>query len=472
MKRALTTLCLIASIFAAEAKNELTDLFAPPPVGTMVKAQKVVTTEHGHPSVGILIPDRGMADPHVWIEDKTLYMMCGHDKSWEPVNTWVMDRWELWSTKDLLNWRYEYSIYPTDTYIGDQPNCWAGDICERGGKYYWFFSNRNLNSGVVVADKITGPYRDLLGKPLLTRDMAKTSPYDPEIYIENGEYHICFGAGVYYMARLAEDMKSLIDTPRAIRLNDKDGKHMGIGDKPTLFKRGEWYYLISGGRYAMSKELYGPYDFIGGFGSGGHNSFFEWEGQWYVVHETSDTNFFFRGVGLQPIYFREDGTMHTAKTRASHPGAGRDFTFTSSQMGWHIEEEGSTFAWNKEGYIEGKISQEGASVSSAIFLMCNLNTNKKLSFKLKNESAAKSLRISLASYEPVRFAWNEYPIKSDWSAHPSVEIPVEPKSKEWREYSVDVSQFKGHKQTLMQIKIEPAVGVKSGKWSLDDIILK
>ena len=52
-----------------------------PNTKTVITAQKIVKTEYGDVSVGILIPDRGMADPHVWIEDETLYMMCGHDKS-------------------------------------------------------------------------------------------------------------------------------------------------------------------------------------------------------------------------------------------------------------------------------------------------------------------------------------------------------------------------------------------------------
>ncbi len=440
------------------------------PNGETVEAQKIVKTEHGHISVGILMPDRGMADPHVWLENGRLYVMCGHDKSWEPVNTWIMNRWDLWSTDNLTTWKHEYSIDPTDTYIGDQPNCWAGDICERNGKYYWFFSNRNLNSGVMIADKITGPYKDLLGKPLLTPDMAKTHPYDPEIYIENGEYHICFGAGTYYMARLAEDMKSLIEKPRMISVVDKDGKKIGMGDKPAMFKRGDWYYLVSGGRYAMSKELYGPYNYVGNFGGGGHNSFFVWKGQWYVIHELGDTNIFYRGVGLQPLYFRENGEMHLAKTRAVHPGAGRDYNFNVSQMGWHVEEGETSFSWNEKGYIEGAVKSKEASVSSAIYLLNSMKYNNTLSFKLKNETSSKRVRVSLATYDDARFVWNVYPIQADWSQHTYVDIDVKPNSKKWETYTVDLTKM-GLKVRLMQIKISPAMDAKSGKWALDDVVL-
>ena len=467
----LLSIMLIISAWgnvSAQKKN----MFAPPKKGTMVKAQKIVTTEHGHKSIGILIPDRGMADPHVWIENETLYAMCGHDKTWEPVNTWIMDRWELWSTKDLVNWKYEYSIQPTDTYIGNLPNCWAGDLCERDGKYYWFFSNRNLNSGVMVADKITGPYRDLLGKPLLTPQTAKTKPYDPEIFIENGEYYIVFGASTYFISKLNKDMKSLKTKAEPITVLDEKGKHKPMGDKPAMFKRGEWYYLMSGNKYAMSKNLYGPYKFKGSFGVGAHNSFFQWKGQWYYIHETTDTNFFFRGIGLQPLYFNEDGTMHIAKTHADHPGTGRDYNFSASQMGWHVEQDGTTLHWNKKGYIEGQTTQKEAAISSASFVMSSLSYNNVLKFKLRNESNSNSVRITLASYDSARFPWKDYPLKSDWKKHTSVEVKVKPNSKKWIEYTIDMNSFKEKKESLMQIRIEPTFGAIEGKWAIDDIIIK
>ncbi|MFI3319866.1 MAG: family 43 glycosylhydrolase [Rikenellaceae bacterium] len=462
-------------LLAAVALLCTTSLFAQKETA---KAQKIVKTEHGDISIGILIPDRGMADPHVWIENGRLYTFCGGDKSWEPVNTWIMDRWELWSTDDLVNWQHELTIKPTETYIGDKPNCWAGDICERNGKYYWFFSNRNLNTGVMVADKITGPYKDLLGKPLLTPDMAKTHPYDPEIYIdEEGEYHICFGAGVYYMARLSEDMKSLKEKPRAISVKDKDGKHFGMGDKPTLFKRGDWYYLVSGGRYAMSKELYGPYDFKGSLGGGGHCSFFTWNDVWYRIHETSDTNCFYRGVGLQPVYFNEDGTIAPTKIKAVHPGNGRDYTFGASEMGWHAT-SGTTLKYDKSTEsIKGDISEKNAAIESAIFLMSEIKDLKEVKIEIRNETKATKLRIGMMSYmnprtNPKEFYWNVYPVKSDWSQGSFVEVEMKPNSKKMQQFTIPISQFKGLKQKLMQVRVEPACNASKGSWEIDNLIVR
>ncbi len=441
------------------------------------KAQKIVETEHGDISIGILIPDRGMADPHVWLENGRLYTFCGGDKSWEPVNTWIMDRWELWSTDDLVNWRHELTIKPTETYIGDEPNCWAGDICERNGKYYWFFSNRNLNTGVMVADKITGPYTDLLGKPLLTPDTAKTHPYDPEIYIdEEGEYHICFGAGTYYMARLSEDMKSLKEQPRMIVVNDEDGKRLGMGDKPTLFKRNDWYYLVSGGRYAMSRDLYGPYEFKGSLGGGGHCSFFEWDDVLYRIHETSDTNCFYRGIGLQPVYFSEDDTVAPTKIKAVHPGNARDFNFTASEMGWHAT-SGTTLEYDKKSQsIKGVISEESAAIESAIFLMLEAANLKEVTMDIRNQTGAKKMRVGIMTYQnprtnPKEFYWNIYPVDTDWSQASFVEVEIDANSKKMQHIEIPISKFKDMKQKVMQLRIEPVVDASQGKWEIDNLMV-
>lgn len=438
-----------------------------PNAKTVVTAQKIVKTEYGDVSVGILIPDRGMADPHVWIEDGTLYMMCGHDKSWEPVNTWIMDRWELWSTKNLTEWTYEYTIEPTDTYIGNNPNCWAGDLAERSGKYYWFFSNRNISTGVMEADRITGPYKDVLGKPLLPSGIIKGHPYDPEIFIENGVYTICFGAGTYYMATLADDMHSLVDTPKAIKVL-KDGKHVSMGDKSTLFKRDGWYYLLSGGRYAMSKELYGPYDYKGSFGGGGHNSVFQWKGKWYMVHETGDTNIFYRGIGLQPLYFNEDGTIYLAKKRAVHPGNGRDYTFTASQMGWRAL-DGTSLRWSDKGFIEGRINGKNAVIGSAVFLWCDVEKLDCISLELTNNTESNTMRIGVATHDDVPLFWDKYSpdVKSDEFKY--VTVPIK---KGFQKITLPIDEFKGLKNRLMQVRIEPASDALDGEWKLDNIIIR
>ena len=50
-------------------------------------------------------------------------------------------------------------------------NAWAGQIVARNNKFYMYLPMRrrggNMAIGVAVANSITGPWKDALGKPLL-----------------------------------------------------------------------------------------------------------------------------------------------------------------------------------------------------------------------------------------------------------------------------------------------------------------
>ncbi|GJM62443.1 family 43 glycosylhydrolase [Persicobacter diffluens] len=420
-------------------------------------------------SVDCIVPEHGMADPHAWVQNDSLYIICGHDESWEGKGSFRMDRWEVWSTTDLKNWNYHRSIYPKDTYIGDQPNCWAGDIVERNGQYYWFFSNRNINTGVVVADHITGEYKDLLGKPLLPSDIIPGHPYDPEIYEEDGVYTIIFGSGTYYMATLAEDMMSLETEPVAIRIEDENGKALTTPDKPTLFKRKDWYYLVYGDRYAMSKNLYGPYSFKGSFLSGGHTSFFEWQGQLYVLQENHDISAFFRGASLKPVYFNEDETVRIPKNDQWFPGPGRPWKFEKSTMGWNALN--GTTLYKGENRISGDISGKKAIIQSAPWLFTSTDGLSQIKIKLKNNTRANKMKVSLFTRDLSQRFWSEYTGQVDWEGEKWVEIPISAMDSDYQTYIIPLDQFEV-KEKLMQLALIPAANAYDGKWEIEEVIIE
>ncbi len=423
--------------------------------------------QDGSVSLGSVFPDQGLVDPHSWVENGRVYVFCGHDESWRTTDTWRMNRWEIWSSADLINWKHENDILPTDTYIGDQPNCWAGDICERDGKYYWFFSNAHHDTGVMVADKITGPYKDLLGKPLLPKGIIKGKPYDPEIFIENGEYYICFSAGTYHIAKLSKDMKSLATEPQPI-LVTFNGKKVATKDKSTIHKKGDKYYLLYSDRYAISSSLFGPYELQSETTTGGHNSIFTLNGQDYLIYEFGETYNFFRGTGLKPIYFDENGKATVPKSEIPHNPT---TTFEFSEQGW-CAEEGTTSVWNKKGYIEGKINAKGAYISSIPYVR-ETTKSKFITFDFVNKTDSERLRVTASTFTPIAvrgFYENIAPI--DWDNTPFVDVEVIPNSSEVQKVKIDVSKFGKLEESFRQIRIEPAPDASKGKWIIDNILIK
>lgn len=432
------------------------------------KQKKTTVNKHQAIEIPNVFPEKGLTDAHTIFANGRLYAFCGHDESWDTENGWHMDRWETWSTENLSDWRKESEIHPRDTYIGDLPNCFAGDIIERNGKYYWYFSNRNKSTGVMVADSPTGPFVDALGEPLLPTDIIKGHPYDPEIYEEDGEYTIIFGAGHYYAATLAEDMISLAEKPQAIKVLDKVGKDMWTADKSCVFKRNDKYYLIWEHKYAMADNLRGPYQFMGESLEGGHCNVFQWEGQYYCMLENKDIGLFYRGVSLKPLNFNPDGTIIVPESDAGFPANGRTWNFNLSRMGWRAI-EGTEVNWNTSKSISGAISGD-AIIESSPWLLTNMREYQTLKMRIRNNSSATQAKVYIASINPEGQFWSMPQII--WAKQAIVEIALEPNSEEFQEISVNLSKLSPLNRVLRRLRIEPAVGTNQGTWEIDRISIE
>lgn len=421
--------------------------------------------------VNTIAPDRGLADPHVLIVDDTIYAMCGHDRDWNIVTSCQMDRWELWATTNLTEWEHQLNILPTETYIGDEDNCWAGDLASKDGLYYWYFSNRNINTGVMVAPSMQGPWKDALGEPLLPEGLTTTRSYDPEIYEEDGKHYIIFGAGQYYIATLGDDMISLADEPQKLKVYKEDGSWQPTGDKPSMFKRGDWYYLWWGYRYAMSKNLKGPYTFKGQYIDGGHGSVFEWKGQWYSMQENHETNAFYRGVQIRPLYFNADSSVYIPEHNYEYPLPGRIYNFEHSTQGWRSEKGTEVLRNEAEDYIYGIANKKGSIVTSVPFIHTPIHLCEEVRITVKNISGSKSLKLALNGYDdPTRFT-RVAPQKVDWDREEWVEVKLR-KSKRWQEVVIPLSAFKTRKEHLHQIAVQPVPELSGADWAIKSVIVE
>ncbi len=286
-----------------------------------------------------IIPNKGANDPHIHIFNGKAYLSASHDNTIDS-KSFSMDDWWLWSSDDLVNWKLESYLKPEDTFIGKPfSGCWATDIAFRNGKYYWYFSEKNEQSGVVIGDSPSGPWKDPLKKPLLPSELTPTHEYDMGVFKDaSGEYYIVFGVWDYYIAKLNKDMISFAEVPQKIVINNPRGpynsdgmnKEMPTDDKPFIHSYRGKYYLSWGCFYAMADNVYGPYSYAGsiidassfakgydaptwpkGFLQGRHGSFFEWHNQWYFAYcDISQTgNRYFRDTFISYVHYKENGEM-------------------------------------------------------------------------------------------------------------------------------------------------------------------
>ena len=258
-----------------------------------------------------LINEAGMSDPHAIVVNDTCYLFTGHDVGFG-ITDWIMPDWRIYRSVDLQKWEYVGTISPEDNYMGEgNTSCWAGDIVERNGKYYWYFSNRKESTGVMVASKPEGPYVDVLGKPLV-------DSFDPAIFVDDDSIpYILYGEKGYKIARLKESMIELDEEPRDVVINQSS--YFPYTDKSSLHKRNGIYYLSCSGYYATSKNVYGPYETRGVVGKGwgldtdyGHGDFFIWKNNWYHVwckYRKRDYDRI-RDCFIAPVIYDNSGLMY------------------------------------------------------------------------------------------------------------------------------------------------------------------
>jgi len=462
-KKIKSIVVLISVIAAVGCINKQSNVCQEP---EFILPDKIVHEVDADPvKITNIFPQHGLTDPHTMIVGDRLYIGLGHDQSWDIETTWTMDRWEIWSTSDLKTWVKETEILPNDTYFGPEANCWAGDFAQKDGKYYWYFSNRHYNTGVMVADKPGGPYRDALGKPLITEGLAPTRSYDPEVFEEDGVYTIFWGAGTYYAATLGDDMISLKDEPQKIEVFNPDGSPRSTDDKSTTFKRDGHYYLVWGAHYAMSDKLRGPYEYKGRFYSGGHGSIFNWKGQWYVVHEFHDISMFYRGVMLKPMCFHPDGTVDLKSDFVVPEGGGRIWDFDNSVLGWRSP-SGTTIQWTDGGMIKGEITGKRAIIESANWSMTGIK-GKELKIRVRNQTNASQLKFSFAKIKNDVPQFWRYP-EVNWFDEAYAIIDVSGNSSGFVEYSLELDKVENIPPSLRRLRIE-FLGADSGNWEIDDI---
>ena len=211
----------------------------------------------------------GMADPNLHYFDGKFTMWATHDFS---VNNtgFLMRDWWIWSSPDLVKWMKESIVVPTVmTWDKVDNECWATDAAWVNNTYFFYVSAGPGEVGVMSAPSLKGPWKDPLGKPLLSTAFGKSlrppaTFRDPCVFQDpdTNDFFIIAGVFTYYVTKLSSDMISLAEAPRLVNFTTPTYGPCGAGqtdDKPFLHKNGDIFYLSWGCFYATSKSVYGPY---------------------------------------------------------------------------------------------------------------------------------------------------------------------------------------------------------------------
>ncbi len=183
------------------------------------------------------------------------------------------------SSKDLVNWTKHEKIIDNKEVKWANKAMWAPSVIQNNGKYYFFFSANDVHEGeiggigVSVADKPEGPYKDLLGKPLINDIVNGAQPIDQFVFKDKDGQHYMFygGWGHCNVVKLSDDFKSLVPFDDGSIYKEVTPENYVEG--PFMFiKNNKYYFMWSEGgwggpnykvAYAISDSPFGPFERIG-----------------------------------------------------------------------------------------------------------------------------------------------------------------------------------------------------------------
>ncbi|MVN90536.1 family 43 glycosylhydrolase [Mucilaginibacter sp. HME9299] len=273
-----------------------------------------------------VIEHKFTADPAAFVEGDTLWLFTGHDYEGNQKG-YKMKDWCVFSTTDLKNW----TEYPTPLKVSDftwdkTGKAYAGQAIKRNGKYYWYISTDGSGIGVAVADKPQGPYKDAIGKPLLTNADCFASTHnwtciDPAVFVDNnGQAWLFWGNGVCYYAKLKSNMVEIDG-----KVNKIDFAGFKFEEAPWVHKYKDNYYLSYASglpektAYAIAKNVNGPYVYkeilneVAGNSGTNHQAIVEFKGKWYFIYHNGtlerNGNSFSRSVCIDQLHYNKDGSI-------------------------------------------------------------------------------------------------------------------------------------------------------------------
>lgn len=256
---------------------------------------------------------------------------------------------DAFSSPDLVQWTRHPGVLKIEAISWAREALWAPSVVEKDGKYYFFFSANDIKNdnelggiGVAVADTPEGPYRDLLGKPLVGAFHNGAQPIDQYVFKDDdGTWYMIYGGWKHAnIVRLKNDFTGV--EPMA------DGTlYKEITPAPEyvegslMFKRGgRYYYMWSEGgwgepdysvAYAIADAPTGPFKRIGRIlqqdptiaTSAGHHSVIHAPGgdNWYIVYHRrplGQTDRNHRVTAIDRMIFDAQG--HILPVKITHEG--------------------------------------------------------------------------------------------------------------------------------------------------------
>lgn len=246
---------------------------------------------------------------------------------------------DAFSSEDLVNWEKHPKVLSIENISWLRKALWAPAVIEANGKYYFYFGANDIKNneeiggiGVAVADTPIGPFKDVLGKPLIGKIVNGAQPIDQFVFKDDdGQYYMYYGGwGHCNIVKMGTDLISIVPFEDGSMYKEVTPENYVEG--PFMLKRnGKYYFMWSEGdwngpdysvAYAIADSPFGPFRRMGqilkqdkNIATGaGHHSIIKGldKDEWYIVyhrHPLGDTDGNHRVTCIDRMYFSQDGSI-------------------------------------------------------------------------------------------------------------------------------------------------------------------
>lgn len=250
---------------------------------------------------------------------------------------------DAFSSKDLTNWVKHPHVLDVKNIPWAGYAIWAPSITKKDDKYYLFFGANDIQNnqqpggiGVAVASKPEGPYKDHLGKPLVSQFYNDAQPIDQFAFRDtDGQYYLIYGGWRHCnIGKLNDDFTGFVPFEDGTIFKSITPEKYVEGPF-MLVRKGKYYLMWSEGgwtgpdysvAYAIGDSPFGPFKRIGkilqqdpAIATGaGHHSVINLPGtdDWYIVYHRrplTTKNGNHRETCIDRMYFDENGLIFPVK---------------------------------------------------------------------------------------------------------------------------------------------------------------
>jgi arabinoxylan arabinofuranohydrolase len=284
----------------------------------------------------VIVGYRHLADPGTLVYNGRVYLYASNDdeNSMDKKSGYIMKSIVCVSSSDMKNWTDHGVVFQVPRDATWANRSWAPGVTSRNGQVFLYFGNGGSGIGVVSGTSPIGPFKDPIGKALISTQTPGVMPaenmwlFDPMTFIDDdGQAYMYFGGNGESNVRvikLNNDMISVNGAATSITAP-------AFFEASWMHKRNGIYYFSYSSNpraqmridYMMSKSPTSGFTYAGvvaaqppNNNNNNHQGIFEFKGQWYHTYHNRKVAYalgipteFKRNLAIENLNYKPDGSI-------------------------------------------------------------------------------------------------------------------------------------------------------------------